>query len=133
MKSLIHLDSVPRGSAWGHDIARLCEQLVEPHRSAVPRLLDPLGAAVTTWHEQSWYRTGARYVQPTQEVVRDMAPIACSVATYTAGRFDPDVPAADDIRWSVGHIQDRLGDLSCNNGTGELRLSLRLFPPDECG
>ena len=110
LKSLIHLDSAPGGSAWGHDIARLCEQLVEPHRSAVPRLLDPLGAAaMTTWYEQSRYRTGARYVQPTQEVVRDMARIACSVATYTAGRFDPDVPAADDIRWSVGHIEDRLG------------------------
>ena len=56
-----------------------------------------------------WEVLGARYVQPTQEVVRDMARIACSVVTYTAGRFDPDVPAADDIRWSVGHIEDRFG------------------------
>ena len=109
LKSLIHLDSAPRGSAWGHDIARLCEQLVEPHRSAVPPLLAPLGAAaITGWHEQPRYRTGARYVQPTPELVREIARIACSVATYTAERFDPDVSAADDILWSVGHIEDRM-------------------------
>ncbi len=115
LKSLIHLGSDPARPAWGHDIGELCAQLAEPHRSALPVLLEPLGAdAITPWHTDAVYGPNTA---ATPELLADLARTACRVAAYAVDQFPAGETVAADVRGRIDDIEDYLN--RCALDTGE--------------
>ena len=117
IKALIHLEADPDRPPWGHDIGKLCGLLTEPHRSDLPLLLEPLGAdAITPWHTDAVYGRSGQDPDVAPELLADMARIACRVASYAAGRFPADEPAASAIRWYAESIEDYLDTYALDTG-----------------
>ena len=109
VKALIHLGATPGVEAWGHDIAKLCDQLVEPHRSALPPLLEPHGAeAISGWHVMARYQAEGRGAAATPELLTELARTACGVASYTTDQFNQALPTVVTIRSDVGYVHRRL-------------------------
>ena len=109
VKSLIHLGSDPARPAWGHDIGELCTRLAEPHRTALPALLEPLGAdAITPWHTDSVYHRDGQDAEATPELLAELARTACRVVSYTVDQFPAGDPTAVDVRAYIGLIEDHL-------------------------
>ena len=116
VKALIHLGADPQRPAWGHDIAALCDHLVEPHRSALPPLLQPHGAAaISPWHARARYHREGRDPDATPDLVTDLAREACTVATYTAAQFHLH-PTVDTVRAYVGYVEDYLDGYDIADG-----------------
>ena len=116
IKSLIHLGGSPV-AAWGHDIASLCEQLAEPHRSVVPILLKPHGPdAITAWPARSRYHREASDPKTTADVVGELARMACRVAYYTADQFPDPHRTIDAIRQLSRSVEDYLGGFDLRTG-----------------
>ena len=115
LKSLIHLGSDPARPAWGHDIGKLCAQLAEPHRSALPALLEPLGAdAITPWHTDAVYHRAGRDPEATPELLAELARTACRVVSYTADQFP--AGAAVAVLAYVELIEDYLDGYALDTG-----------------
>ncbi len=113
LKSLIHLEADPERPPRGHDIGKLCDKLAEPHRSALPALLEPLGAdAITPWRIAAFY--GDTEI-PT-ELLADLARTACRAASYVVGRFPADTPGVEVVRWYVDSIEDYLNRYALDTG-----------------
>ena len=109
LKALIHLAADPERPAWGHDIAKLCDQLAEPHRSAIPPLLAPCGAvAISEWHVLARYHREGRDTEATPRLLGDLARIACAVASYTASQFPTTHSALETIRTDISYVTDYL-------------------------
>lgn len=106
VKALIHLGASPGLEAWGHDIAKLCGQLTEPHRSIVPPLLEPHGAEpITAWHARARYRREGRDPDATPELVAELARIACRVASYTVDQFSDTHPTIAAVKELVRSVE----------------------------
>lgn len=109
LKALIHLAADPERPAWGHDIAKLCDQLAEPHRSAIPPLLAPCGAvAISEWHVLARYHREGRDTEATPRLLGDLARIACAVASYAAEQFPTTRAAVETIRTDISYVVDYL-------------------------
>ena len=109
LKALIHLGADPERPAWGHDIAKLCDQLAEPHRSAIPPLLAPCGpAAISEWHVLARYHREGRDTEATPQLLEDLARIACAVASYTASQFPTTHSAVEAIRTDTSYVTEYL-------------------------
>ncbi len=122
VKALIQLLAKPGKAAWGHDIAELCAQLVEPYRSAVVRLLAPLEpSAVTEWHNLARYWRGGIGTTPTPQLLTALARAACRVASYTVAQFPSKHPILMDIRTDIGHVRGLPGRLQPRNRRTPLR------------
>lgn len=117
VKSLIHLGASPGVTAWGHDIAKLCEQLAEPHRSTVPTLLEPHGPdAITAWHARARYHREGRDPEATPDVAAELARVACRVASYTADQFPDSHRTIDNIRQLSRSVEDYLDGFDLRTG-----------------
>lgn len=120
IKSLIHLEAAPVAEPWGHDIARLCNQLSHPHRRSLPPLLAPHGAAaVSQWHVLASYQAEGRGPTATPKLVTELAQTACAVVTYTADQFNEPSSTVDTIRVYVAYVTDYLDGYDL--ATGESR------------
>ena len=109
IKSLIHLAAAPGAEAWGHDIAKLCNQMVEPHRSALVALLKPHGPeAISRRHVLARYQAEGRGPAATPEMVTALTRTACRIATYVTDRFPDNNPTVVNLRWRVGLVEDYL-------------------------
>ena len=88
VKALVHLAGRQR-ELTGHDIGRLCAQLVEPYRGEVVDIIGSVGPdKLTLWHQYSRYSPAGPPRDPlTPEFVRDMAEVARKVAAYTVEQF----------------------------------------------
>ena len=128
-KALIHLGAAPGVEAWGHDIAKLCDQLVEPHRSALPPLLEPHGAeAISRWHVQARYQAEGRGAAATPELLTELARTACTVASYTADQFDEALPTVVAIRAAIGYVRRFLDGYDLATGQPHHRQRRRSDP-----
>ena len=117
IKTLIHLGADSDRTAWGHNIERLCALLSEPHRSAVPPLLEPLGAdAITPWRTEAVHHRTGQGLEVSSAVLSDLAQAACRVASYTADRFPSDEPDVVQIRGYVRNIEDYLDGYDLETG-----------------
>ena len=117
LKALIHLEADSDQAAWGHDIGRLCARLPEPHRSAVPALLSPLGAdAITPWRTEAVYHRTGQGLEVSAEGLSGLARAACRVVSYTAERFPADEPDAARIRGYVRSIEEYLENYDIESG-----------------
>ena len=117
VKGLIHLGGSPGVEAWGHDIAKLCGQMTEPHRSIMPPLLEPHGAgAITAWHARARYRREGRDPDATPESVADLARIACRVASYTADQFSDHHPTVAAVQQLARSVEDYLDGYDLRTG-----------------
>ena len=109
VKALAHAAG-RRRELRGHDIGRLCGELIEPHRSRVGALVSAVGAnEITRWHEDSRY-TPDHAIQepPTAEQIRTAVKIACWVALYTVEQFDESMPNTHLVRQAVTAVEHRL-------------------------
>ena len=115
VKALIHLGADLDRPAWGHDIRKLCTHLAEPHRSALPSLLKPLGAdAITPWRAAAVYN----HTDTTPELLTDLARIACRVVSYAADQFPASARPVAGVRMYVGRIKDYLDGYDLVTGEG---------------
>ena len=117
VKALIHLGASPSGRLWGHDIAKLGGQLVEPHRSNLPRLLEPHGAdEISRWSIKSRYEAEGCGLAPDPEVATELARTACAVASYTTDQFPAGNPKIEKVRWGVVDVETYLEGYALDTG-----------------
>ena len=109
IKPLIHLAAAPGAEAWGHDIAEVCDQLVEPHRSALVALLKPHNPeGISRRHVLARYQAEGHGPAATPEMVTELTRTACRIATYVTDRFPDNNPTVVNLRWRVGLVEDYL-------------------------
>ena len=124
VKSLVHLGGRER-YLRGHDINELCHALVAPHSSEIRKLMDEGTAGeITRWHELSRYEPDEP--QPERDMtdlLRRLAGVACSVASYTVAQFDEEDPNVCRIRRAAADIESRLTGYDLESGS----------PPDTPG
>lgn len=119
VKALAHAAG-RRRELRGHDIGRLCGELIEPHRNRVGALVSAVGAdEITRRREDSRY-TPDRAIQepPAAEQIQTAVKIACRVARYTVEQFDESMPNTRLVRQAIIAVENRL--TSCDIETGDL-------------
>ena len=117
VKALIHLGAEAERPAWGHDIAELCNQLVEPHRRAVLALLEPNGPeAIAPWHVLARYHREGRDPQATPELLTGLARTACRVASYAADQFSDSHATVETIRADISYVEDYIDGYDLTSG-----------------
>ena len=118
MKALVHLAG-RRRELRGHDIGKLCSELVEPYRSEVGARIATVGAETfTRWHEYSRYAPDQPAREPlTGQLVRAMAEVACGVAIYTVEQIDASRPEALRVQQAATAVVDRLRGYDLETGT----------------
>ena len=73
---------------------------------------------ITRWHELSRYEPDEP--QPERdmtELLRGLAGVACSIATYTIAQFDEEDPHVRRIRRTARHVQSRLAGYDLESGS----------------
>ncbi len=107
IRALIHLAAVPGTTTWGHNISRLCDRLVEPHRTNFDHLLTPPTPYwISIWHEKTipaWYehplpRPTRHSSEPSIRLVETLGWAACRAALYA----DAHIPDQQRLRDFVG-------------------------------
>lgn len=118
VKALVHLAGRQR-EPKGHDISRLCAQLVEPYHEEVIALIGPVGAdKLTRWRQYSRYSPARLSREPlTPEFVRDMAEVARKMAAYTVERFGDGMVEAALVGQAVATVEHRLNRYDLETGT----------------
>ena len=118
VKALVHLGGRER-YLKGHDINELCHALAAPHSGEIRELMDEGTAGeITRWHELSRYEPDEP--QPERdmiELMRRLAGVACSIATYTIAQFDEEDPHVRRIRRTAGHVRSRLAGYDLESGS----------------
>ena len=118
MKTLVHVAG-RRRNLRGHDINELCGLLIDPYLSGVPARVDEDTAdEITRWHELSRYEPDEAMRKPaTPELVRRLARMACSVASYTVDQLDDPGPYPPRIRRAADTVARRIGSYDLETGS----------------
>lgn len=109
IKALAHVAG-RRRALYGHDIAKLCGELVEPYRGEITARIAMVGAEVITrWHQDARY-TSQHVLDDllTPERVRELARVACKVASYMVDQLDDSVPIVSDVHDAVEMVEQYL-------------------------
>ena len=117
IKALVHLAGRQR-ELRGHDIGKLCSELVEPYRGEVDARIASVGAEqLTRWHEYSRYTPDQPARQPLSgELVRSMAEVACKVAVYTVEQLDDEPLDAIRVRRAATAAERRVNGYDLETG-----------------
>lgn len=117
IKALAHAAGRSR-NLRGHDIDQLCRLLVEPYASGVRERLDTATAGeITRWHELSRYEPDEEIREPPDHnLVRRLAGVACSVASYTVEQLDAPGRSSSRIRRAVEAVAERITNHDLETG-----------------
>lgn len=117
VKALAHTAG-RRRELRGHDIGKLCAELVEPYRGEIIARVSLVGVEeITRWHMDSRYTPDHEPDIPlTSDLVRALAEVACKVASYVVEQLDNTVTNVDAVYEAVTAVERHLEGYDLETG-----------------